>query len=111
MELQDELNINLKLLQESLESLKKTGRAYATAERDYKIILRQEVLKLRDEGQAIGVITLICHGIPSVAKARYERDVAEAIYKANQEAINTYKLKIKLIEAQIGREWINDTGR
>lgn len=111
MDLQEELDKNLKLLQESLESLKKTGRAYATAERDYKVLLRQEILKMRDDGQAIGVITLTCYGIPSVAKARFERDVAEAIYKANQEAINTYKLKIRLIEAQIGREWVNDTGR
>lgn len=109
MDLQIELNTNLKLLQESLESLKKTGRTYATAERDYKIKLRQEVLKLRDEGQAIGVITLICYGIPEIARARYERDVAKVIYEANQEAINTYKLKIKLIESQIGREWVNDS--
>lgn len=111
MDLQEELDKNVGLLQESLESLKKTGRAYATAERDYKIILRQEILKMRDEGQAIGVITLTCYGIPSVAKARFERDIAEAYYKANQEAINTYKLKIKLIEAQIGREWQNDIPR
>lgn len=108
MDLQVELNTQIQLLQKSLENLKVTGRAYATAERDYKIKLRQEVLKLRDEGQAIGVISLICYGIPEVARARYERDVAEAIYKANQEAINTYKLKIRLIESQIGREWVND---
>lgn len=109
MDLQIELNTQIQLLQKSLENLKVTGRAYAEAERSYKIKLRQEVLKLRDEGQAIGVITLICYGIPSVAEARYQRDVAEAIYKANQEAINTYKLKIKLIESQIGREWVNDS--
>lgn len=109
MDLQIELNTQIQLLQKSLENLKVTGRAYAEAERSYKIKLRQEVLKLRDEGQAIGVITLICYGIPSVASARYERDVAEAYYKANQEAINTYKLKIKLLEAQIGREWANDS--
>ena len=109
MDLQIELREQVELLQKSLEKLKETGRAYADAERDYKIILRQEVLKLRDEGQAIGVITLICYGIPKVAEARRKRDIAEALYKANQEAINTYKLKIKLIESQIGREWVNDS--
>lgn len=109
MDLQIELREQVELLQKSLEKLKETGRAYADAERDYKIILRQEVLKLRDEGQAIGVITLICYGIPEVAEARRKRDIAEALYKANQEAINTYKLKIKLIESQIGREWVNDS--
>lgn len=111
MDLQIELDKNVELLQRSLESLKETGRDYAEAERDYKVLLRQEVLKLRDEGQAVGVITLICYGIKEVADARCKRDIAEAIYQANQEAINTYKLKIRLIESQIGREWNNDTRR
>lgn len=111
MELQIELQKQVELLQKSLEKLKTTGKAYAEAERDYKILLRQEILKLRDDGQAIGIITLTCYGIPSVAEARFKRDVAESIYKANQEAINTYKLKIRLLEAQIGREWNNDIGR
>ena len=108
MDLRNELDKQVELLQKSLEKLKETGSDYAERERKYKVILRQEVLKLRDEGVAIGVITLICYGIQRVADARFERDCAEAIYKANQEAINTYKLKIKLIAEQIGREWANE---
>lgn len=111
MDLYNKLQIQVDLLQKSLEQLRKTSEAYAVAERDYKVKLRQEVLKLRDEGEAIGVINLICYGIPSVAEARFKRDCAEGVYKANQEAINTYKLKIRLIEAQLSREWVNDTPR
>lgn len=111
MDLQVELDKQVELLQKSLEKLKETGRDYAEKERKYKIILRGECLKLRDEGMAIGMIDKTCYGIPKVADARFERDCAEAIYKANQEAINTYKLKIRLIESQIGREWDNDTPR
>lgn len=111
MDLQIELNKQVELLQKSLEKLKETGRTYAEAERDYKVLLRKEVLKMRDEGVAIGVITLTCYGIPSVAEARFKRDCALSIYQANQEAINTYKLKIRLIESQIGREWNNDSSR
>lgn len=107
MNLYNELQTQVDLLQKSLEQLRKTGSAYAEAERDYKILLRQEVLKLRDEGTAIGVISIICYGIPSVAEARFRRDVCEATYKANQEAINTYKLKIRLLESQLQREWDN----
>ena len=107
MDLVNELQKQVELLQKSLEKLKETGMEYAKCERDYKVLLRQEVLKLRDKGEAIGVITLTCYGIPSVAEARFKRDCAEAIYKANQEALNTYKLKIKIIENQIGRELTN----
>ena len=105
MDLYNELENKLQELEVSIRSLRKTGSNYAEAERDYKILLRQEVLKLRDEGQAIGVITLICYGIPSVAEARFKRDTAETIYKANLEAINSIKLQLKLIEAQIQREY------
>jgi len=105
MDLYNELESKIQELEVSIRSLRKTGSNYAEAERDYKILLRQEVLKLRDEGQAIGVITLTCYGIPSVAEARFKRDTAEAIYKANLEAINSIKLQLRLLENQIQREY------
>ena len=108
MDLYNELTQKTKELEVSLKQLRKTGSDYAAAERDYKVLLRQEVLKLREEGEAIGVISLICYGIPSVAEKRFKRDVAEAIYKANQEAINTLKLQIRLIESQLQREYTNN---
>lgn len=107
MDLYNELESKIQELEVSIRSLRKTGTNYAEAERDYKVLLRQEVLKLRDEGQAIGVITLICYGIPSVAEARFKRDTAETIYKANQEAINSIKLQLRLLESQIQREYNN----
>ena len=105
MDLYNELNQKIKELETSIRSLRNTGQSYAEAERDYKILLRQEILKMRDEGQAIGVITLTCYGIPSVAEARFKRDIAETIYKANQEAINSIKLQLRLLESQIQREY------
>lgn len=105
MDLYNELESKIQELEVSIKSLRKTGSNYAEAERDYKILLRQEVLKLRDEGQAIGVIDKICYGIPSVADARFKRDVAEAIYKANLEAIQSIKLQMRLLENQIQREY------
>lgn len=107
MDLYLEIQNKINELNVSLKKLRETGTAYAEAERDYKLLLRKEILKLRDEGQAIGVITLICYGIPSVAEARFKRDVAEAVFKANQEAINTIKLQIRIMENQLEREWNN----
>lgn len=105
MELYDELDALTKQLEVSIKSLRKTGTDYAEKERDYKVLLRQECLRLRDEGMAVGMIDKTCYGIPSVAEARFRRDVAESIYKANQEAINSIKLRMRLIENQIQREW------
>lgn len=105
MELYEELESLTRQLDVSIKSLRKTGSDYAIAEKKYKVLLRLECLKLRDEGIAVGMITLICYGIPSVAEARFKRDVAESIYKANQEAINAIKLQMRLIGSQIDREW------
>lgn len=104
-DLYTELQKKTAMLDYSVKELRKSGTNYAEKERDYKILLRTEVLKLRDEGVAVGVIDKICFGIPSVAAARFERDCAETIYKANLEAINSLKLQMRLIENQISREW------
>lgn len=53
----------------------------------------------------VTLIQMTCYGIPSIAEARFKRDMAEAVYRANQEAINSIKLQMRLIEAQIQREW------
>lgn len=97
--------VKQKQLDASVRMLRQSGTDYAKAEKEYKILLRQECLKLRDEGMAIGMIDKTCYGVPAVAEARFKRDVSEATYKANMEAINTYKLELRLIEAQIAREW------
>lgn len=105
MDLNIELQDKLRDLEISIKELRRSGTNFATKERDYKVLLREECLKLRDSGMAIGMIDKTCYGIPSVAEARFERDVAETIYKANLEAINSIKLQLRLLEAQIAREY------
>lgn len=105
MDLLNELAIKIKELDTSVKSLRNTGTAYAKAERDYKVKLREECLKLRDEGMAIGMIDKTCYGTPSIAELRFQRDCAEVIYKANQESINSIKLQIRILESQINREY------
>lgn len=104
-DLYNQLSSLTRQLDKSVRSLRETGTDYAQKERDYKVLLREECLKMRDEGMAIGMIDKTCYGIPSVAEARFNRDVAEAVFRANQEAINSIKLQMRLIEAQIQREW------
>lgn len=108
--LYDELQQKTKQLEISIKQLRKSGTDYAEAERDYKVLLRSECLKLRDEGMAIGLIDKTCFGIPSVADARFKRDVAEVVFVANKEAIQSIKLQLRLIENQIQREWGQSNG-
>jgi hypothetical protein len=107
MDLYLELDAKIKALDVSIKNLRKSGTDLAQAEKDYKIALRTEILKLRDENVAVGVIDKICYGIPSIADLRFKRDVAKTIYVANLEAINTYKLEIRIIQNQIDKEMSN----
>lgn len=94
----NELNISIK-------ELRNSGTKYAQAEKDYKICLMQECLKLRDEKMPVTLIDKICYGVPTVAELRFKRDVAEAVYKANLESINGIKLQLRLLENQLQREF------
>ena len=86
--------------------LKQTGKEYAGKEMEYKMALNKKALRLREEkDMPVTLINQVIYGYEDIAKKRFERDVAEAIYKANQEAINSYKLQIRILDNQIGREW------
>ena len=111
MELYEELAQKNKELTQSIKLLRQNGIKLAEKERDYKIKLRQEALKLRSEkGMPVTLISQIIYGVPEVAELRFERDVAEAMYNANQEHINTTKLQIRILEGQLNREWHSGGG-
>lgn len=108
MDLYNELQRLLNDLNISIRKLRETGTDFAEAEREYKITLRQEALKLRAEkGMPVTLIQQVVYGVPEVAEKRFNRDVKEAVYQANQEAINSIKLQIRVIEGQLNREWNN----
>lgn len=106
-ELYSEMEALRKQLSVSIKELRKNGTDLAQKERDYKVLLRQEILKLRDEGMAVGIIDKICYGIPLVADKRFERDVAQTVYEANKEAINSLKLQIRIVQNVIDKEYSN----
>lgn len=107
MDLYNKLQNKTKELDISIKNLRKSGTEYAQAEQDYKIKIAEKVLKMKSEGMPATLINLVVYGEKEVAKLRYNRDVKEAIYKANMEAINSTKLQLRLIESQLNREWGN----
>ena len=105
MELLEELAIKNKQLDLALSTFRKNGIALAQAEKDYKEAVSKEALRLRDEGMAVTLIDKVIYGLPSISVLRFQRDCAKSVYDANAEAINVKKLQIRLVEAQISREW------
>ena len=105
MDLYEEILALMNELTKSIKVLKQNGVKLAEAERDYKITLRTEALKLRGDNTPVTLINQIIYGVPEVAQKRLDRDIAEATYNANQEHINVTKLKLRILENQLGREY------
>lgn len=81
------------------------GRTFAQAEHDYRVALSKRILEHRAEGMPVTIISDVCRGEPEIAKLRLERDIAETVYKSALEAIQSYKLQIRILDAQVEREW------
>jgi len=106
MDLYQEIQQKTNELDTSVRQLRVSGTAFAQAERDYKVELRKEALKLRAEkDMPVTLIQQVVYGIEIVAELRFKRDIAEAVYQANQESINSIKLQLRLLESQLNREY------
>lgn len=105
MDLYEEIQRLMLELTASIRKLRDNGAKLADAERDYKITLRKEALKLRAGDTPVTLINNIIYGIDEVAEKRFKRDVEQANYDANKEHINVTKLKLRILEAQLNREW------
>lgn len=93
------------LLMEELATCKTSGCQYAENEAEYRKALRLAILEERDRGTPATITSDLCRGRPEIAELKRLRDCSEAIYKASQEAINVYKLRIRMVDAQIARAW------
>lgn len=106
MDLYEEIEKLMLELTASIKRLRANGEKLAIAERDYKITLRQEALKLRaGDNMPVTLINNVIYGMPEVAEKRFKRDVEQANYDANKEHINVTKLKLRILEAQLSREY------
>lgn len=105
MDLFEEIQRLMAELTASIKHLRANGVKLAEAERDYKITLRQEALRLRAGEMPVTLINQVIYGVPAVAELRLKRDIEQANYDANKEHINVTKLKLRILEAQLSREW------
>lgn len=91
----------------ALSEYKKRGQEYAKAYREYRVKVAQKLLELKAEGMPVTISYDIARGDEEVAKAKEREIITECLYKSCQEAINTFKLQIKVLQAQIDTEYRN----
>lgn len=105
MELYETLENLLRDLDVAVRSLRKTSSDYAKAYSEYRIALAKELVILKNEGYAITLAGDIARGKPEIARLKFKEISTEGIYKANLESINATKLRIKIIQEQINKEY------
>lgn len=95
------------LLTKALEQFKERGREYAKAQRDYRVLLKQTILKLRADGIATTILSDLARGDDEVAAAKEQEIITKTMLESCQEAINVYKIQLKLLQEQINKEYQN----
>lgn len=102
-----ERNLIKEQLDTALSTCRPNGLASNDAEVQYRIKKSQEILRLKSEGYPATLIPDIVKGLPDVAILYQDKLDKEVIYKANVEAIQVKKLELRIIEADVEREYNN----
>ena len=72
---------------------------YSAHEKAYNMALHKKTLELKAEGQAIGIIDKIVKGYEEVAKEKFDRDLAEAEYKAAKASLDSMKAEMSGLQS------------
>lgn len=83
-------------LSKSADALFDLGREKAEKERDYRSALAQEILKLKTEGMPVSIINEVAKG--NVSERLFQRDLAEARFKAGIEAADAIKVQVSALQ-------------
>lgn len=102
-----ELNEKKKLLDKALNEYRNRARDYANAYKNYRVAVAKELIRLRDEGMPATIAYDVARGNESIAELKRVEIVTEGLYKSCQEAINSYKLQMKILQEQYNKEYGN----
>lgn len=105
MQLYQELDQKTRLLDVAVKELRARGTAFAKAERDYRVAKAKAILDERAKGTPATITLDIVKGREDIAQLCFARDCAEVLWRSAQEAIQSTKLQIRILDAQISREW------
>ena len=106
METVIELEKQLKALDSKIKEFKIRGVKSAEAEKNYKIALSKEAIRMKIElDYPVTLIDKAVHGCDAVAELRFKRDIEKHNYEETIEEINCLKTRIRILEAQIKQDY------
>lgn len=95
----------MRLLDLALKEAKTRGNLMVERECQYYTAKATECFELLEAGHANTFIQQVIKGRPKVAEAMQLYHAAEVEYKNANEAVNVFKVKLRVLEAEMEREW------
>lgn len=105
MDIMQEMSSLRVMLDRAVTEAKERGRVLAKCEHDYRVAKAKYILQQRTEGTPVTILADLAKGEENIARLCMERDIAQTLYDSSKEAINSYKLQIRIVQEQIQREW------
>jgi len=88
-----------KKLAKGIDVLFTLAKGNAEAEKNYRSALAKEIVKLKQEGQSVTLISDIARG--NQADLKYLRDVAEFKYQSGREMLKAIQIQISALQTVI----------
>ena len=98
-----DLQETLRHLEQSLDSLSDYGLVASEADNNYKMERSKQMVIERTKGTPVSILEKIVDGYPQVAALNFAKNMAEKTYQNELERINVWKLKARILDAQIAR--------
>lgn len=105
MDIMQEMSTLRVMLDRAVSEAKERGKKLAQCEHDYRVAKAKYILQQRADGTPVTIISDLAKGEENIARLCMERDIAQTLYDSSKEAINSYKLQIRIAQEQIQREW------
>ena len=90
------------ILKDAPKKIYENGKVFAEKQMEYRLALKEAMLKRREEGMPVGMIDRVARG--DCAELEFDMTVAEMTLKASEENANVSKRLLDSIEATIKRE-------
>ena len=75
------------------------AREKAETERDYRVLLAKEIMRLREQGLPATIINDVARG--NCAESKFLRDLADTKYTASREALNSLQAQASALQTII----------
>lgn len=97
----DQIELSKQALTRGNTQLKTLSIKKAEAERNYRVEVRKEILKLRLEKVPTTIIHDLVRGNEKIAELRLKRDIAESDYYTCISAIENLRLDIEILRSKL----------